>query len=225
MPIQLSKGQQTRAAILVSALELASREGLEGLTIGALAERLQMSKSGVFSHFGSREDLQIAVLHSYERHFLESILFTAVKFPRGIARLQALLGNWLSVTASQSAEGCLWISGASEYDGRPGPVRDALVSMVRSWQGEIAKAIEQTIAHGHLRTDTDIEQLIFEVHGVILVLHHDGKLLANPQSLARAQLVLEKILLRSLSDSGREQFSSAVLPAFSSSPSTPITLN
>ncbi len=200
----MRKGEQTRAAILGSAIELASRAGLEGLTIGTLAERLDMSKSGVFSHFGSREELQIAVLRAYEQQFVKQVLLPAVKKPRGLPRLLTVLEIWLSLTESQAAEGCLWISGASEYDGRPGAVRDELVRMVRAWQTELSKAIALSIDIGHLQADTDIDQMQFELYGVVLAMHHDGKLLESPEAGQRARRAVNTILKASLEVSGAE---------------------
>ena len=135
----MRKGEQTRASIVAAALELAARDGLEGLTIGALAERMQMSKSGVFAHFGSREDLQIAVLKEYERRFVQEVLVPGLKAPRGLARLRAILARWLDRTAIEAASGCIWISGATEYDDRPGAVREELVGTVRGWQRELSR--------------------------------------------------------------------------------------
>ena len=128
----MRKGEQTRAAIVDAALEMSARDGLEGLTIGALAERMRMSKSGVFAHFGSREDLQIAVLKAYERRFVDDILVPALKEKRGLPRLRAVFSRWLDRTAIEAASGCIWISGAVEYDDRPGSVREELVAMVSS---------------------------------------------------------------------------------------------
>jgi len=190
----LSKGQQTRAAIVQAALEQASRTGLEGLTIGALAERMRMSKSGVFAHFGSREELQIAVLKAYEQRFIDEILKPSLHLPRGLPRLLAILDNWLERTEIEAALGCIWISGASEYDDRPGAVREELVSMVKAWQREISRAIGQTIQEGHLRRDTDIDDLVFGIYGVILVLHHDSRLMRSAQSLQRARRAIDRLL-------------------------------
>ena len=134
----MRKGEQTRAAIVSAALDLAARTGLEGLTIGALAERMRMSKSGVFAHFGSREDLQIAVLKEYENRFVDDVLAPCLKEQRGLPRLRAIFARWLDRTAIEAANGCIWISGASEYDDRPGAVRGELVAMVRSWQRELS---------------------------------------------------------------------------------------
>ena len=199
------KGQQTRAAIVNAAVEQASRAGLEGLTIGALAEQMQMSKSGVFAHFGSREDLQIAVLKAYEARFIDEILKPSLRRPRGLPRLLAIINHWLERTVIEAALGCIWISGASEYDDRPGAVRDELVSMVKGWQQEISRAIEQSIREGHLRRDTDISDLVFGLYGVILVLHHDSRLMRSVEALPRARRAIGKLL---------QQFATAQAPDF-----------
>jgi len=188
------KGQQTRAAIVNAALEKAARTGLEGLTIGALAEQMHMSKSGVFAHFGSREELQIAVLKAYEARFIEEVLKPSLRETRGLPRLLAILNHWLDRTVIEAALGCIWISGASEYDDRPGAVRDELVSMVQGWQREISRAIAQSIQEGHLRRDTDVSDLVFGIYGVILVLHHDARLMKSAEALPRAHRAIDRLL-------------------------------
>lgn len=193
-PPSLRKGQQTRAAIVQAALEQAARAGLEGLTIGALAEQMHMSKSGVFAHFGSREDLQIAVLKAYEARFIDEVLKPSLREARGLPRLLAILNHWLERTVIEAALGCIWISGASEYDDRPGAVRDELVSMVQGWQREISRAIEQCIREGHLRKDTDVSDLVFGIYGVILVLHHDSRLMRSADALPRARRAFDRLL-------------------------------
>jgi len=190
----MRKGEQTRAAIVEEALAQAARDGLEGLTIGSLAERMHMSKSGVFAHFGSREELQIAVLAAYERRFVDQVLVPALKARRGLPRLRAIFERWLDLTVFETPRGCIWISGASEYDDRPGPVRDELVAMVRAWQRELMRAIEQAVELGDLPGDLDVEQLVFQLYGVILVVHHDNRLLNNPDAVARARRSFERAI-------------------------------
>jgi AcrR family transcriptional regulator len=190
----MRKGEQTRAAIVAAAVELASRDGLEGLTIGALADRMQMSKSGVFAHFGSREELQIAVLKAYERQFVEEVLVPGLKERRGLPRLRAIFGHWLERTAIEAAKGCIWISGATEYDDRPGAIRDELVAMVRSWQRELVRAIEQAIDGGDLGRGTDPLDLVADLYGVVLVLHHDARLLDSPDARQRAWRAFDRLM-------------------------------
>ena len=193
-PRALVKGQQTRAVILEAALGQASHMGLEGLSIGALAELTQMSKSGVFAHFGSREELQIAVIREYHTRFEEEVFFPAVSQPRGLPRLRALVEHWLRRVSVELDSGCIYISGAVEFDDRPGPVRDALASMVQAWQAALERAIRLSIEVGHLRTDTDTLQMLFEVHGLILALHHDARFLRLPGAVDRARVGFERIV-------------------------------
>jgi AcrR family transcriptional regulator len=183
----LQKGQQTRAAILEAALGLASHMGLEGLSIGALAEVTGMSKSGVFAHFGSREELQISVIREDHSKFEEEVFFPAIREPRGVPRLRALFENWIKRVSVEIDSGCIYISGAVEFDDRPGPVRDALADMVKAWQAALGRAIRLAVEVGELRTDTDPEQMLFEVHGLILALHHDARFLRNPGAVGRAR--------------------------------------
>ena len=190
----LHKGQQTRAAILDAALGLASHVGLEGLSIGVLAEVTNMSKSGVFAHFGSREELQISVVRQYHTRFEEEVFFPAIREPRGLPRLRALFERWILRVSVELDSGCIYISGAVEFDDRPGPVRDALVSMVRSWQAALQRAIGIAIDEGDLAPDTDAPQMLFEIHGLILALHHDSRFLRNPGVLGRARTGFERIL-------------------------------
>lgn len=190
----LQKGQQTRAAILEAALGLASHMGLEGLSIGALADVTKMSKSGVFAHFGSREELQIAVVMEYHAKFEEEVFFTAIREPRGLPRLRALYEHWVRRVSVEIDSGCIYISGAVEFDDRPGPVRDALVSMVKAWHAALHKAIVLALQAGHLRADADVEQILFELHGLILSLHHDARFLRRPGALERAGAGFERIV-------------------------------
>lgn len=193
-PRHMQKGQQTRAAILEAALGLASHMGLEGLSIGALADAMQMSKSGVFAHFGSREELQISVIREYHNKFEEEVFFPALREDRGLPRLRALVERWIKRVSVEVDSGCIYISGAVEFDDRPGPVRDALVAMVRTWHLALERAIRMAIEEGHLREDTDAQQMLFEVHGHILAVHHDARFLRLPGALDRARIGFERVV-------------------------------
>ncbi len=190
----LHKGQQTRATILDPALTLASHMGLEGLSIGALAEVTGMSKSGVFAHFGSRDELQIAVVREYHHKFEEEVFYPALREARGLPRLRALFDNWVRRVAVEIDSGCIYISGAVEFDDRPGPVRDALVDMVQTWQDALERAIRIAVDEGHLKPDTDPAQMLFEVHGLILALHHDARFLRHPGAVERAKVAFRRVL-------------------------------
>ncbi len=194
----LPKGLATRAAILECAVGLASQMGLEGLSIGALAEVAGMSKSGVFAHFGSREELQIAVIREYHRRFEDEVFFPAMLEARGLPRLRALFERWLRRVSVEVDSGCIYISGAVEFDDRPGPVRDALVGMIRAWQGALQRAIRIAVDAGHLRSDTDVTQMSFEMHGLILALHHDARLLRATGAPDRARAGFERIVDQTL---------------------------
>ena len=170
--------------------------GLEGLSIGLLAETLQMSKSGVFAHFGSREELQISVVREYHTRFEQEVFVPALALPRGLPRLRALFDHWMQRTSKEIDSGCLYIGGAVEFDDRPGPVRDALVHSVQSWFNAVERAIVLAIEAGHLRADTDPAQVGFEIHALILALHYEARLLRNPKAVDRARLAFDHILNR-----------------------------
>ena len=192
------KGQQTKAAIIDAALALASQVGLEGLSIGAIAEVMQMSKSGVFAHFGSREELQISVVREYHDRFEREVFYPALQEPRGLPRLRKLFDNWMRQTSAEIDSGCIYISGAIEFDDRPGPVRDALVETVNTWQAAIHRAVQLAIAEKHLKADADAAQIAFEIHGLILALHYEARFLRNPMGLQRARQGFDNILARNL---------------------------
>ena len=190
------KGQQTKAAIIDAALRLATQVGLEGLSIGALAELMHMSKSGVFAHFGSREDLQISVVHEYFHQFELEVFYPAMALPRGLPRVEALFSNWMKRVAVEIQSGCIFISGAVEFDDRPGPVRDALSTSVKTWLAAMHRAVMQAREEGHLSPGADAEQMAFEIHGLILALHYEARFLNNPGSVARANTGFAHILSR-----------------------------
>ncbi len=190
----LQKGQQTKAAIVDAALGLATQIGLEGLSIGALAEVTQMSKSGVFAHFGSREELQISVIREYHSRFEDEVFYPAMQEPRGLPRLRALFANWMKRTSIEIDSGCIYISGAVEFDDRTGPVRDALVGSVKTWLAAMRRGVVSAREEGHLRPDVDEDQLLFEIHGLILALHYEARFLKNPGSIARANAGFDNIL-------------------------------
>ncbi|GGZ03387.1 TetR/AcrR family transcriptional regulator [Pseudoduganella plicata] len=190
----MRKGEMTRAAILDVALDLASRDGLEGLTIGLLADKMNMSKSGVFAHFGSREDLQLEVLKLYHRRFEQDVFYPSIKEPRGLPRLRAMFAHWVKRVSIEIASGCIYISGAVEYDDRPGPIREELVSMVGAWQSALLRAAQQAIEMGHLKADTDGQQLVYEMYGLILAVHHDARFLRIPGSVDRASIGFNRLI-------------------------------
>lgn len=193
-PKSMRKGELTRAAILDVAIELASRDGLEGLTIGLLAEKMNMSKSGVFAHFGSREDLQIEVVKLYHRHFEQEVFYPSIKEVRGLPRLRSMFARWIKQVTIEIASGCIYISGAVEYDDRPGAIREQLVTMVRTWQQALHRCVLQAIEMGHLRVDTDADQVVYEMYSLILGVHHDARFLKKIGSVERAQKGFDRLI-------------------------------
>ncbi|MEO7243135.1 MAG: TetR/AcrR family transcriptional regulator [Variovorax sp.] len=190
------KGQQTKGVILNAALALAAEIGLEGLSIGALAEATHMSKSGVFAHFGSREELQISVVQEYHQRFEQEVFYPALAAPYGLPRLRALFANWMSRTSAEIASGCIYISGAVEFDDRPGAVRDALAQSVGTWLAAVRRTIGQAKSAGHLRADADEAQIVFEIHALILASHYEARFLRAEGSIERAGVGFEHIVAR-----------------------------
>jgi len=192
----VKKGEQTRTLILNEAIALASQVGLEGLSIGSLASRLDLSKSGLFAHFGSKEDLQLLTLKQAQRLFQDRVFAPALQEPRGLPRLRALLAGWLAWIAQDNdlPGGCLLLSASAEYDDRPGALRELLVAGQRELRGAIVKAIRLAIEEGHLAAVTDPWQLGFELFGIVLATHHDRRLLEDTRSVARAQNAIERLI-------------------------------
>jgi hypothetical protein len=178
-----SKGALTKAMIVDHALKIASYQGLEGLTVGLLAEALAMSKSGVFAHFGSREELQLAVVREYYRRFEARVFQPALKEPRGLARLQTMINLWMQTSIQELSSGCIFISGAVEFDDRPGPVRDELVRSVQTWRAALKFAIEQAVEVGDLKKDCAPEAMLFQIYSYVQGLHHDARFLHLSRSV------------------------------------------
>ncbi len=180
-----SKGTATRELIVERAFGIARRNGLEGLSIGELATAVGMSKSGVFAHFGSREDLQLSVLEWTAQRFTETVVRPALAQPRGLQRLRAIVSGWFDwVLASE--EGCVILAAAGEYDGRPGPMRDRIVGWLSQWDAQLTKAVTHCIESGELAADTDPQLMAFELAALVDGMHntrlHDP---ARAEALAR----------------------------------------
>lgn len=191
----MGKGEETRNLILAAAVEQASRSGFESLTIGSLAERAGLSKSGLFAHFGSREELQIAAIEATAARFTETVFAPALKAPRGLPRIRALFEAWLEWTVRGGfAHGCPLLAAAVEFDDQPGPVRDAVVWHYDRLERELGRAVELAIGQGHLRADLDVAQFVFELMGVIFAYHHDARLMRNDKSAPRARAAFERLI-------------------------------
>jgi AcrR family transcriptional regulator len=187
--MQMSKGEHTRAAILDTALAQASAAGFESLTIGTLAERAGLSKSGLFAHFGSREELQVAAIEAGAARWAQTVFLPALKARRGLPRIRALFENWLNwTTRSGLAHGCPMRAAAVEFDDRPGPVRDAVVEHFARLDRELARAVQLAVSENHFRADVDVEQFVFDLMGLLFAYEHVARLFnaARGESQARA---------------------------------------
>jgi AcrR family transcriptional regulator len=192
MPVT-DKGAATRELILEHAYAIASKNGLEGLSIGDLAQAVGMSKSGVFAHFGSREELQLAVLESGGLKFGERVLIPALRKPRGLPRLRAIVTGWFD-WVRDNRDGCLIMGAVNEYDSRPGALRDRTVALIERWRSDTARAAKLAIEVGELRADTDPRQLSFEIFGIALALHQDTRLFDAKQARKYAERAFERLV-------------------------------
>jgi len=188
----VAKGEETRAAILARAFELATVAGVSGLSIGRLAEATGLSKSGLFAHFGSKEALEVAVVEEASRQFVQDVMVPALRHPRGEPRVRALFDRWLAW--GQRPGGCFFVAASSELDDRTGPPRDALVQAIRDWIDELSRAARIAIAEGHFRADLDPEQFAFEEYGIMLGAHTFVRFLRDPSSLTRARESFEHLI-------------------------------
>ncbi len=194
----MSKGDQTRERIVDLAWRLASRDGLSGISIGKLATELGLSKSGLFAHFGSKEELELEVLKAGAERFTEQVLRPAFQAPRGVARLRKLFKGWLGwVSAPSHPGGCLLFAASTELDDSEGPQRDFLASMQANLMAALAKAARLAVESGELRRDLDCEQFAFEMLGIVMVYQHARRLLRDPKSEARAQRAFDHLLAHS----------------------------
>lgn len=187
-----SKGAATREAIIDRAYEIARFSGVEGLSIGPLAQAVGMSKSGVFAHFGSREELQLAVIESAASRFAEAVLVPALSEPRGLPRLRTVMHNWFEWIRG-NAGGCVLMGSVTEYDDRPGPLRDQVLLNERRWRDMLGRAIQLAIEAGHLR-EGDTEQYAFELYAFPLAVHHEAGLFGYEQSRRRGEAAVERWL-------------------------------
>jgi AcrR family transcriptional regulator len=193
----MTKGEETKAAILDQAVAIASEVGFTGLTIGKLAERTQMSKSGLFAHFKSKEVLQLETLQRARERFADMVVRPALTTPRGVKRVQVLVERWLDWATDGLEGGCIFVASAAEYDDRPGPMRDAVVQNERDWLETIATVAGTAVAEGDFRADLDTEQFAFTVQGLMLSYHQAKRLLGDPQALAHVRQALDDLIAAS----------------------------
>ncbi len=191
-----SDGQRTRERILTAAARLATVEGIDGLSIGRLAEHLEMSKSGLFAHFGSKEELQLATIAQAERIFEDDVLAYALAQPEGLARLEAISEGFLSHVARRVFPGgCFFASVGAELDARPGPVHDRIVEVARNWMGLLVGSVEDAQRLGQIDPTLDSHQLAFELDA-FLALGNSLFLLRGDEAIERSRRALHERLDR-----------------------------
>ena len=187
MDAKTQKSELTRTAIVGAALDLASAQGLEALSLKAVADRIGLSKSGVFSRVGSREALQKAVIEEYGRRFLADVFVPAMQKPKGLPRLDEIVQRWIvRMRDVEVHTGCLFTAGAFELDDREGELRDLLHSEVLRWRAALRRTVTQAIEEGHLQADTDAEQMVAEISSLAIGLLHDARFLRDPRASERA---------------------------------------
>jgi AcrR family transcriptional regulator len=196
-PARVRKGELTRQTILEHAIRLASKVGLGGLSIGRLAKELDLSKSGLFAHFKSKEALQIQVLEHAASRFIDAVVKPALLAPRGEPRVRALFDAWVSwARHSPLPGGCLFVAAATELDDRPGPVRDELVRSQLSWMGALSRCASIAVQEGHFSSDTDTRLFAHELYGILLAYHHAARLLGDPSAETYARATFEALVAR-----------------------------
>jgi AcrR family transcriptional regulator len=197
----MSKGEETRRRILDRAVLLASRDGLAGLTIGELASDLGVSKSGLFAHFGSKEELQVAVLGAATERFTLHVLKPSLKAPAGVRRIKALFERWVSWVADPASPGgCVFLAAATELDDREGKARDFLVGGQHELMTFLTRAARMAVEQGELRKDLDCEAFAFELHTIILGYNFSRRLMRDKKAEARARVMFDRLLSAAASE-------------------------
>jgi AcrR family transcriptional regulator len=194
------KGDATKAAILSAALEVAEVSGLQGITIGVLAEKIGMSKSGVFAHFRAREDLLVEVVREYHRRFEQLVFVPALALPKGLPRLRKMIDTWLEITSAAESTGSVFITGPIEFDDQPGVIRDALVQSVEIWRQALLRSIAEAVQAGHLKETADPEVMLFQIYSFVLGVHHDVRFLHVAKSLATAKHLIDRMISQHLNN-------------------------
>lgn len=192
----MGKGEETKQAIVDQALDLVSTVGLDKLTIGALANATGMSKSGLFAHFNSKEQLQLQVLQEAQRRYVDTVMRPAFQEPRGEARLRAIFERGLTHWERSLPGGCIFHAVTAELDDQPGPARDYLVEIQKAQREMLARATQMAIDTGELRADLDVGQFVFEFVSISGAFHHFGRLLGDPKATQYARRAFESLMAR-----------------------------
>lgn len=194
----MTKGEDTKHAILERAAQLSSRIGLEALTIGRLSAELGLSKSGLFAHFGSKEALQVQILEFQALQYRAVVVRPSFREPVGVPRLQALFENWLKWVKINNLEGgCLFVQTATELDDQPGAPRDSMETWQRMWLEALAEAARRAVEIGHFRTDLNCDQFAFEFNAILFGYHNSQRMLKDPRSEDFARAAIHELLAKS----------------------------
>ncbi len=195
MDAKTQKSEMTRTAIIGAGIDLASAEGLEAITLQAVADRIGLSKSGVFSRIGSREALQKAVIEEYGRRFLADVFVPAMQQPKGLPRLDMIVQLWIvRMRDVEAKSGCIFSAGAFELDDREGELRDMLYAEVTRWRSALRRTVMQAVEAGHLQADLDADQLVGEISSLALGMIHDARFLRDTTSAERARASWARLL-------------------------------
>jgi AcrR family transcriptional regulator len=187
-------GERTKKLILDTAVRLATIEGLDGLSIGKLASATDVSKSGVYAHFDSKEDLQLATVDTARELFIDVVVAPALQF-EGLDRLRALCETFLAYVENRTLPGgCFFAAAAAELGGRPGPLKDRVAANQRDWMRVLTDAAEAAIRGGQLRADTDVAVLVFELNALVIAANTAFLLHEDPATLARARTAVAQVL-------------------------------
>jgi AcrR family transcriptional regulator len=209
----MTKGTETRSAILDEAARLASFTGLNGLTIGTLAAHTGMSKSGLFRHFGSKEQLQVETLQAGVDRFTSTVVRPALAVPRGLARVRALYEGWMGWATDRGLPGgCLFIAASAELDDQPGAARDYLVGTQRQWLDLIAATARKAIEAGDFRSNLDCDQFAHEFNAVLLGFHQANRLMRDPTAPHRARTQFDRLVRDALGEGGFEPTEERLAP-------------
>ena len=186
----MTKGADTRQRILDYAFRLAARDGLGGVSLGSLADDIGLSKSGLFAHFRSKEELQLEMLRTAAAQFIENVMAPAFRKPRGLPRLRALFENWLD----WQRNGCIFVTASVELDDQPGRARDYVAEQQQALMDSLTRSAEIAVDEGHFRKDLDAQQFAFEMEAIYLVFHHAHRLLRDPKAARRARAAFQRLI-------------------------------